>query len=148
VELSEFETGFMLLRKAYGDRMFPPERESLMWRRYRHAAPGKFKEASEHVVLHMLTPGAVLSFLDGQVNGESNKPLVDSAWAHDQCRDLGFWFNGEKAERCTCERGKQLNPAELHRQQVLFDHGKELLRGKASSVLPDLPYDKNERGSA
>jgi hypothetical protein len=148
MDLSEFERGFKLLRDAYGDRVFPPARENLMFKRYQKAPRGLFQAAAEVVVLHMMQPSHVLTYLDEQLRFHCVGPALP-AFVCEACRDFGFGFIGDLVEACTCSAGHHVSPDELARQQRFYDKGKELFMRKGfMEVFKPLPYDPKERQGA
>jgi hypothetical protein len=122
--LVEFENGFRLLKSAYGERVFPPERETLLFKRYEHAQNGLFKSAVETIVLHLFPPNQVLSFLDERLRQSTSKDeRAFYAWAEKQplclnCSNSGLLLTTyihpelrsryERTWRCTCIVGKRL----------------------------------------
>lgn len=149
MQLSEFETGFMLLRGAYGERMFPKERETPLWKRYGRCQDGAFRAAVETIVLRMPQPGHVIEWLDDRVEvGETPRA---SGPTHDcpPCRDHGFGFNGDLAVACSsCARGRSISPAAVARAQAAYNNGARFINNGGGSPLPPLPYDPKERQGA
>lgn len=149
MQLSEFESGFMLLRGAYGDRVFPKERETPLWKRYCRCPDGAFKAAVETIVLRMPQAGNVIEWLDDRLEvGQAPKAFGPT---HDcpPCRDHGFGFAGDVVVAChSCARGRSISPAELARAQASYNAGARFTRGSGGSPLPPLPYDPKERQGA
>lgn len=145
MQLSEFEKGFLLLRGAYGERVFPKERETVLWNRYKHTADGSFKSAVDTIVLRMPQPAAILEWLDDKLGNESKPTYAGSPFDCEPCRDFGYGFNGDTVAPCSCARGRSMHPASLARIQNTYNIGRRAFRGPIDSNFRELPYDPKKR---
>lgn len=149
MDLAEFEKGFLLLRGAYGDRVFPKERESVLWNRYRHTHRGIFSAAVEKVILRMPAPNAVIEWLDADLRVETVNQNAGISFQCPPCRDFGIGFIGDTVVACSCASGRRLTPNELARQQANYDRGRAMFKAPGRfQVSSPLPYDQNERINA
>lgn len=155
MDYSEFETGYNILVRAYGDRQFPHDRKELFWKRFEHVNGRLFKTAVEKIVLHMMPPASIAQFLEErfprEIAREELSVLRHSGFTCEPCRDFGYGFIGDTVTRCTCDTGRKISPEELIRQQANYSAGARLMRGRASinigALTGKLPYDKNKRES-
>lgn len=139
--LDEFKSSFALLRGAYGERVFPKERESVLWNRFKHATEGEFRAVVERIVLRMPQPHQVIDWLDDAIGSDDKPRLLGSVFACPPCRDFGFGWVDQTVVACSCQAGRQISPADLARHQKNYEEGK----GRFLSPGLPLPYDKNER---
>jgi len=148
MEVSEFDEGFSKLKKNYGERYFPQERETLMWNRYRKLPRGEFLAALDGILLHMPPHASLIERLDACLKDSiATASEPPSRFACEPCRDLGYGFVENTLVRCVCSTGQGLHPEELAEAQDAYNRGGKYLRKGPipKALLPELPYDKHER---
>jgi len=148
MELADFAKGFLLLRGAYGDRVFPKEREQPLWNRYKHCEAGDFKTAIDVIVLRMPQPAAILEWLDDRLGAGDKPTLADPVFACEACRDFGYGFLGDTVTACTCQAGVSMHPASVAKIQNKYNQGRRAFRAPMDSNFRDLPYDPKKREGA
>lgn len=158
MQFSFFNGQMDRLRRVYSEASLNEERVKVLWERFKTVDGYKFAAAVNHLIGEFTTQAlpSLSRFAEAVagVRGLSmaNAQTQEMLPAHfcEPCRDFGFQFDGDLVVRCEkCVNGARISPEKLVHHQTCYDRGRKFfVRGKTpppASLLPDLPYDKNER---
>lgn len=162
MQYSDFERQVERLRVVYSAASLNAERIKVLWDKFKTDRADIFEKVVTHMIAEFTTQQlpAMSRFVEAaglfRTNPEGAAWMMQLAPVHacEKCRDFGFYFAGHLVSRCECDRGSQVNPERLAREQKNYDKGRRLFcspfdKGMppptGERIFPALPYNANER---